>query len=998
MRVYAFLLFSIGCASGKPSIDTSSTAAVLQDADGDGFYDDEDCDDSNPQIYPSAEELCDGLDNNCSGEIDEDVLRLSYADSDGDGFGNPDIFTEACEIPSGFVATGSDCDDTNDDSYPGATEICDEEDNDCDDVIDNGIGEAYFLDLDGDGFGDESQVVEACDLRAGISSLGGDCDDENVFINPLAAEICDEMDNNCDGAIDENQTTTFYVDFDSDGYGALADPIEACTLPEGYVENSDDCDDLDSVIHPESVEICDTVDNNCDGVIDEESAVDAPLWYDDGDSDNYGDPNDSLYSCSAPSGYVTDNTDCNDNDENIHPTSAEECDGVDNDCDGDIDEEGAIDADTWYFDGDSDGFGEPTNAILYCSQPIGYVADGTDCDDNDDDVNPQGTEECNGEDDNCDGVIDEDSALDAPMWYADTDEDGFGDVATSMTACTQPSNFVSNATDCDDTLELVFPNASELCNGFDDDCDGDTDEYDAIDQVTWYADADSDGYGSINYTTEACQQPSGYVSDDRDCNDLDDAINPLAQETCDGIDNDCDDDIDDADADLETSNIWYADTDADGQGDPNVTTNECLQPIGYVDNGDDCDDSSASDIDGDGTQDCADDDSDGDQLPNDMDIDPLDPSIVRTPKGGTGYDGDFSVSGSGTQADWTLLDGGETAGNSTITVLDSSAFQYLDELLILSQQGADAGIYEMVFVTSINGNSLGITPPLNEDYDTSSTVLVQRIPHYQNVDISGVLSPSLWGGMGGGVVIFRAAGTVAIDGSIEASGFGYQGGAGVYGNGYDPIQGESYQSLGQSGNTSANDGGGGAYPRRSDNSDGGGGGSYGSAGTAGVNYFGAGVTSPGDTYGSADLNEWFLGSGGGGGSPDTEGDGVSTANYSGDGGSGGGSIIIFSSTSIAINGSIVADGDNGDDSISGSGECGGGGGGSGGQIYLGAPEIEINGMVRTIGGIGGIGYGNSGQYGSAQGGSGGEGRIRLDYNNLSGTAGSSVGYTTGYVE
>jgi large repetitive protein len=156
---------------------------VLQDFDGDGYLDGEDCDDNNSAVHFNAIEICDGMDNNCDGDIDEGVLTTFFVDGDGDGFGNPNISIEECEGRSGFVGNASDCDDNNENSFPGATEICDELDNDCNNEIDDGIGQTFYIDSDNDGFG--SEPIETCQIREGISSIDGDCDDSNPNISPI---------------------------------------------------------------------------------------------------------------------------------------------------------------------------------------------------------------------------------------------------------------------------------------------------------------------------------------------------------------------------------------------------------------------------------------------------------------------------------------------------------------------------------------------------------------------------------------------------------------------------------------------------------------------------------------------------------------------------------------------------------------------------------------------------------------------------------------------
>ena len=163
--------------------------------DGDGFEASEDCDDSNDTVYPGADEQCDGIDSDCDGELDNGVTTVFYADSDGDGYGNPNITTEACAAPDGFVANGSDCDDAESSAYPGAEERCDGIDNDCNEEIDEGLDGQYYVDADGDGFGDSAQVVEGCQLQVGLSTVDGDCDDTDATITNCN-EACDGIDNN----------------------------------------------------------------------------------------------------------------------------------------------------------------------------------------------------------------------------------------------------------------------------------------------------------------------------------------------------------------------------------------------------------------------------------------------------------------------------------------------------------------------------------------------------------------------------------------------------------------------------------------------------------------------------------------------------------------------------------------------------------------------------------------------------------------------------------
>ena len=241
-------------------------------------------------------------------------------DADGDGYLNVE-----------------DCDDTNAAINPGTQEICDGIDNDCDDEIDEDVTTTFFIDSDGDGFGDPEQPNALCEAGDGMVPNDHDCDDNNALIFPSATEICDGIDNDCDDEIDE-EASTWAIDYDGDGYGASNITVTACTQPEGYVDNTDDCDDLSSEIYPGAVEICDEIDNDCDDAIDDEdnSIVydqTADKWFTDQDNDGYGDQTSGYLSCSGQQGSVRDNTDCNDADSTINPDTF------------------------WYADSDGDGYG-----------------------------------------------------------------------------------------------------------------------------------------------------------------------------------------------------------------------------------------------------------------------------------------------------------------------------------------------------------------------------------------------------------------------------------------------------------------------------------------------------------------------------------------------------------------------------------------------------------------------------------------------------------------
>jgi len=260
--------------------DTGShdTAVPLVDEDGDGYDETTDCDDENPLIYPGAEEVCDGVDNNCNSETDEPSAvdaQTWFADSDGDGHGDPLAATPSCPQPSGFVADNTDCDDTSTSTHPGALEVCDGSDNDCDGTVDepDSVGAStYFADTDSDGFGDPASTTVACTPPTGFVNDDTDCDDTDASTYPGAPEYCDGVDHDCDGAINEVDSvdaSDFYLDYDSDGFGNAAATTTACSAPSGYLTDSSDCNDVDAATYPGAPEICDGADNSCDGTIDE---------------------------------------------------------------------------------------------------------------------------------------------------------------------------------------------------------------------------------------------------------------------------------------------------------------------------------------------------------------------------------------------------------------------------------------------------------------------------------------------------------------------------------------------------------------------------------------------------------------------------------------------------------------------------------------------------------------------------------------------------------
>ena len=538
------------------------------------------CNDVDAAVNPGATELTgDEVDQNCDG------TETCYADADDDGYtdGSSTVASTDTDCSDTGEGTTSDatgeCNDADAAVNPGAAELTgDEVDQDCDGM------ETCYADADDDGYTDGSSTVSSTDTDCNDSGEGtstdptGECNDADAAVNPGATEITgDEVDQDCDGS------ETCYADADDDGYtdgsstvsstdtdcsdtgeGTASDSTGECddadanTYPgaaasdsttdcmtdadgDGFGDDSPatgvtagtDCDDTQTTVSPAATEVCNTIDDDCDGTRDESDASDALIWYLDDDGDGFGNPDYDTPSCSQPIPYVSDNTDCDDLSATAYPGAAYKESDVycmdDADADGfgdatpatgvtagaDCDDLSATaypgaayqESDVYCMDdADADGFGDDT--------PATGVTAGADCNDSDPAVSPNATEGiADAVDQDCDGT---------ELCYADADDDGFTDGSSTV---------LSTDTDCTDTGEGTASDPTGEC----DDTNADTYPGAAASDSTTdcLTDADGDGFGDDSPATD--------VTAGTDCNDADATILPGAIEIAgDGIDQDCD--------------------------------------------------------------------------------------------------------------------------------------------------------------------------------------------------------------------------------------------------------------------------------------------------------------------------------------------------------------------------------------------------------------------------------------------------------------------------
>jgi len=378
------------------------------DKDNDGWCDDDrktfggpkacpkgggDCDDLSKAVHPKAVELCNGKDDDCSGQTDETFAKLGKPCAPGSG---------GCKATGKFICAADGksamCSVA---AGKAGLEICDGKDNDCDDKIDEGC------DDDGDDYCDANMATLG--KPKSCTKGGGDCDDTNPKVGPSAKELCNGKDDDCDGKTDGKDGDMYFdapqlCEKQKGACKGSKKPLTACIAGKWQPCTNQDY----ATWHPQysSVEVCDNVDNDCDGKIDEGC---------DDDDDGYCVKGAKIVG--FPTACKNGANDCNDENAAVHPFAKEVCDDKDNDCNNQIDEG---------CDKDFDGFCDKAKTTL--GTPKSCPKGGGDCNDKNATVNPGAQEVCgdfvdqdckSGSDQGCPPTIVGFSGVQGPNFYGD---------------------------------------------------------------------------------------------------------------------------------------------------------------------------------------------------------------------------------------------------------------------------------------------------------------------------------------------------------------------------------------------------------------------------------------------------------------------------------------------------------------------------------------------------------------------------------------------------
>ncbi|MBM4342112.1 MAG: thrombospondin type 3 repeat-containing protein [Deltaproteobacteria bacterium] len=568
---------------GQEDLDNDGKGdACDPDKDGDGDPDTLDCKPLDKAISHSAKEACNGNDDDCDGQTDEQDAagcKPYYYDGDGDGAGVT-LVKCLCKAAAPYSATvAGDCNDQNGDIFPAAKEVCaNGQDDNCNgsENDENAIDcKIYYLDKDADGAGAATSKCLCTQAGDYTAKVKGDCNDGDAAISPAQTEQCkDGKDNDCNGQTDEagcKGCTTYYKDGDGDGYGVSSDTKCLSGAGSGYTAlKSGDCNDADKAVSPVAIEACNGKDDNCDGGTDEIGATGCKTYYQDEDKDGFGAGAGQCL-CKA-AGLMTSvtPTDCNDKDLAVNPTKAEVCgNGKDDNCKGGESEENAVSCKAFYLDADGDGVGVATSKCL-CAALGQYSATGQgDCNDADKTIAPNQAEKCQDKKDNdCDKLVDEENCQGCVTYYKDVDLDGYGLTADKkcLSEATAPYS-ASQPGDCADGNKAVNPKAPEVCTtvGVDDDCDGSTDEPGAGQCKNFYTDGDKDTFGVGTAQCLCAATGTTTATKDGDCDDKDGNVNPSKPEVCgNGKDDNCA--AGESDTGGQGCVNYYSDGDGDGYG------------------------------------------------------------------------------------------------------------------------------------------------------------------------------------------------------------------------------------------------------------------------------------------------------------------------------------------------------------------------------------------------------------------------------------------------